>query len=103
MFDTSFDKEEFDVIKSYLTKHSRNRAAAIENQTNGKIFSVLFFKKDGTIRKLNGRVGVKKGVKGIGNKIDHSKYITVYDMKKKGFRNVNKDSIVAFRCGKIWM
>jgi hypothetical protein len=69
-----------------------NKLVELIEQTAGKIFTVEFVKKDGTIRKLNGRVGVKKFLAG-GNKTVSDKYVTVYDMKNKGYRSVNKDTI----------
>jgi len=60
----------------------------------GKFFSVTFKKKDGTIRKLNGRLGVhfqKKLQKPTTS--NHYKYIVVYDMQKQAYRNVNMDTV----------
>lgn len=61
----------------------------------GKIFSVEFIKKDGSNRTMNCRVGVRKGVKGIGlkyNPIDKG-LLTVYDMNKRDFRTINAKTI----------
>jgi hypothetical protein len=63
-------------------------------QSNGKIFTVKFIKKDGTIRKLNGRLGVEKYLKGGNCTLSKEKFIIVYDLQAKGYRAVNKDSIV---------
>lgn len=63
-----------------------------------KIFSVVFTKKDGTLREMVCRRGVKKGVKGT-SKYDvqeadkRNDQITVYDMVNKGFRKINVDTI----------
>jgi len=63
---------------------------------DGKVFTVVFVKKDGSIRKMNARLGVKKGVKGVGMSFDpYSKnLLPVYDMQKKGFRMINADTLI---------
>lgn len=76
---------------------SRNLASMIEN-SNGKIFSVVFVKKDGTVRNLVGRTGVKKYTKGGKPTVDTNRYLCVYDIQNHGYRNINKDSILAVRC-----
>ena len=69
-------------------------------ETNGKFFSVVFIKKDGSERKMTARVGVSKGVKGVGQKYIPSDrgLITVYAMDKLNFRMVSLDTIVSFKC-----
>ncbi len=64
-------------------------------ETKGKIFSVKFTKKDGSVRDMQCRRGVSKGVKGEGLKYDPEKYnlIPVYDMANDGFRMINADTI----------
>jgi hypothetical protein len=63
--------------------------------TYGKIFSVTFEKKDGTMRKLTGRLGVKKYLNNGHNTTAHiQKYLTVFDIKKREYRNVNTESVV---------
>lgn len=61
----------------------------------GKYFSVEFTKKDGSIRKLTGRFGVSKDLRGGVNKVvkDDNSYITVYDKDKKSYRTVNLDTV----------
>lgn len=60
-----------------------------------KFFTVTFKKKDGTLRTMNCRLGVKKHLKGGTKSYDDSKfnYVTVYDLVKKGYRIVNLDAI----------
>ena len=65
--------------------------------SNGKIFTVEFTKKDGTIRIMNCRLGVTKYLKGGSSTLDPNKFITVYDMQSKGYRAINKDAILAVR------
>ena len=62
--------------------------------SNGKIFSVEFVKKDGSIRLMNCRLGVTKYLKGGSSTLDPAKFITVYDLQSKGYRAINKDAII---------
>lgn len=63
---------------------------------NGKIFSATFEKKDGTIRTINCRRNVSKGVKGVGYGFDPMSkgLLSVYDMQSKGFRFINLETLV---------
>lgn len=73
------------------------------NNTNGKIFTVTFRKKDGSLREMNARMGVQKHLRSDGkvaSTTSHiSKYATVYDMKAKGYRNINLETLEKFKCG----
>lgn len=92
----------------------------LENTASGQRFTVDFVKRgDGTIRTMNCRRGVKKGVTGAGQPYDPAakNLLTVYDMQKldpssshnkgkspeemeKGaFRNINLDALVGLRMG----
>jgi len=62
----------------------------------GQIFGVQFYKKDGSARTMTCRLGVSKGVTGEGkrwDRADHPNLITVFDMAKDAFRNVNLDTV----------
>lgn len=64
-------------------------------QTNGQIFSARFVKKDGTVRDMVCRLGVKKGVTGVGmayNPFDKN-LVPVFDMQKNAFRMINMDTV----------
>jgi hypothetical protein len=66
-----------------------------------RIFTVTFTKKDGTLRRMNARLGVIKHANGGKNTTAHiGKYITVFDMEKQAYRNVNLDTIEKVTCGK---
>lgn len=70
------------------------------DNSNGKIMTVTFVKQDGTVRDLNGRIKVTKHLKNTGehtNTVDRSKYIVMYDLKKKGYRSVNRETILAVK------
>jgi hypothetical protein len=72
---------------------NNNFVARILN-SNGKIFSVEFVKKDGTKRLMNCRLGVTKHLKGGSSTLDPNKFITVYDLQSEGYRAINKESII---------
>lgn len=61
---------------------------------SGKFCTVTFIKKDGSTRVINGRMGVKKHLRGGKRTSSESEYIMFYDVVNKGYRNVAKDSII---------
>lgn len=67
-----------------------------------KFFTVSFIKKDGTLRKMNARLGVKSYLKN-GNKSYNAEkfnYIVVFDIKKKEYRTVNLSTIKQINANK---
>ena len=73
-------------VKSITTE----LAAELLRSTNGKIFSVRFKKRDGTLRDMTARLGVKSHLKG-GNKPysdSENDLLTVFDMSIKQYRSV---------------
>ena len=71
------------------------------NASNGHFFTVTFIKKDGTIRTMNCRTGVRKHAKGGSNGLDASKFFTVFDVQRKAYRAINKDTVLAVRVGGV--
>ena len=65
--------------------------------SEGRFFTVEFIKKDGSTRILNGRLGVEKYLKGGDCTIDRSKFVIVYDVQSKGYRAVNRDTILSVK------
>ena len=63
--------------------------------SKGRFLTVEFMKKDGSIRKINGRLGVKKYLSGGNSTLDANKFIIFYDLKNKGYRAINKESILS--------
>jgi hypothetical protein len=64
---------------------------------DGKIFTVFFVKKNGELRKMNCRMGVKRYLKGGEKKYkpkDHN-LITVFDLEKMQYRSVKSTKVVA--------
>lgn len=64
-------------------------------EVKGKIFTAVFIKKDGTMRTMRARLGVKKGVSGVGLKYSPEERgnLIVFDMEKKAFRTIYLDSL----------
>jgi hypothetical protein len=81
-----------------VIEKSECKLATIE-KSGGKFLTVTFVKKDGTVRTLNGRLGVKKGLVGGKSNVDHNKYINIYDVQAHGYRNVNKETIIQVKFG----
>ena len=71
-------------------------------ETNGKYFSVVFTKKDGSARRMTARIGVRKGVNGKEMSYDpQSKgLVVVWDVQKEDFRMINLSTITYFKCGR---
>lgn len=65
----------------------------------GKFVTVTFVRKDGTIRKLNGRTGVTKYLKYGPYVADTGSSFCVFDVVNKGYRTVRKDAIKGITCG----
>jgi hypothetical protein len=69
-----------------------------------KIFTATFTKKDGSLRVMNCRLGVKKHLKG-GQKSyndDDFNYLTVFDLNKKAYRTININTLKQIKAnGKI--
>jgi hypothetical protein len=63
--------------------------------TRGKIFSCEFYKKDGTLRHMTCRLGVKKGITGNGLAFEPSLHnvLPVYDMTKNSYRMINVNGL----------
>lgn len=65
----------------------------VEATVQDKIFTAEFVKADGTVRRMNARLNVKKHIKG-GRDCNTSKnMLAVYDLKAKGYRNINLDTL----------
>lgn len=71
------------------------------NSLNGRFFTVDYVLKSGHIRTLNGRTGVIKYLKGGTNPNKSNLALFVWDTKKKDYRTVNLDTILAIRANKM--
>lgn len=80
-------------------------ALELIKSTKGKIFTVVFIKKNGDRRVMNARLGVKKYLKKKKLAFNPKDYdlLPVYDLVKKDYRLVNLSTIQEVRFGKeIW-
>jgi len=66
----------------------------IIERSNGRFVSVCFVKKDGTERVINGRLGVTKHLAGGVSTLDPEKYITIFDNRARGYRAINRSTIL---------
>lgn len=66
---------------------------SLKSGKSGKIFSVIFIKKDGSRRKLTGRFGVKSYLHNGKATVQENKYFIIFDLKIKEYRAVNKETI----------
>lgn len=68
---------------------------------DGKFVGVEFTKQDGSQRKLNGRLGVRKHLSGGQNNVEAQDrpYVVVYDVQCGGYRAVNLATVSKVRAG----
>jgi hypothetical protein len=94
--------------KIYKTKNARKTLKKIKIldkvSQNGKIFGVEFIKKDGSKRLMSCRKGVKRYLKGGINTCSHiPKYLTVFSVNDKGYRNISIPGIRKIKgCGQTF-
>ena len=62
-----------------------------------RFFTISFMKKDGSVRTINGRLGVKKYLKGGKSTLNANNFLTVYSMLDKAYRAINKSSIISIK------
>ena len=87
-------------IKANIMQNKRERIMKAIN--TGQFFTIKFIKKNGELRELNGRLGVKKHLKGgeLGYDPATFNYIIVFDVVNKGYRTVNVDTVTELICNK---
>lgn len=76
--------------------YARNLISA----TGGRFMTVVFIKKDGSRRVLNGRTGVTSYLRGGESKLNKEQYVIIYDVHAKGYRAVDISQIEEIRYGK---
>jgi hypothetical protein len=74
---------------------SKVSAVELINKSRGRIFTVTYKKKDNSIRVMYCRLGVKKGVSGVGMAYEPAVrgLKSVFDMQVKEFRMLNLETI----------
>lgn len=70
-----------------------------KNEVKGNFFRACFVKKDGSVREMTARFGVKKYLKGgeLGYVPEERGYIVVFDVDKKEYRTINMDKLIYLR------
>ena len=78
-----------------MKKIRRKDILHLLEQNKGNVFSVVFLKKDGTIRHMTCRFGVKKHLKGGELKFNplERSLLVVFDMQKESYRMINLETI----------
>jgi hypothetical protein len=75
-----------------------NKKQAIAIIKSSRFFSAEFTKKDGTVRYIRGRAGVKKYLKPNAKpqvyKPSEMGYLTIWDMVKKEYRLINSQTLI---------
>lgn len=85
--------EEFGLVE-FNDKRSEMVADKIaEVAKSGKFYSVVFVKKDGTVREMVARQGVKKYLKG-GEKTLPSKYICCFEPSTGSYKAINPSTVM---------
>lgn len=74
--------------------NTQNIAELIKS-TKGKFFSVEFVKRDGSVRKMTARLGVRKGITGKGLAFNPAErdLMVVWATDKKNYRMINLKTI----------
>jgi hypothetical protein len=85
-----------------MSKHMGQAEAEsiIDGIKGGRIFGVTFVKKDGSVRRMTCRKGVRVGVKGTGAGWGAGALKplrTVFDMNKAAFRTIPTDRVLEIR------
>ena len=80
-----------------MIKVNRTKAIELIKGTDGKIFSVGFYKKDKSFREMVARLGVYShrkttNRKSVAHKLDNS-YVLVFDMQKRQYRMINLETL----------
>jgi len=85
---------------------TRNTLIKLIELLKGQFFTVEFIKKDGTLRKMNCRTGVKKYLSNNGKKIQitspiENGILRVFDLQKNEYRSINLDTVNRITFNKI--
>ena len=70
-----------------------------KNEVKGNFFRACFIKKDGTMREMTARFGVKKHLKGgkLTWKPEDYNHIVVFDVEKEEYRTINMEKLIYLR------
>ena len=65
-------------------------------ENKDQFFAVVFLNKNGELRPMNCRLGVKKHLKGgkLSYNAEARNNLIVFDMQKEGYRTINLDTLI---------
>ena len=92
-------KNVISIVSPQNNRPSSDELKAMIKSTKGRFFSAEFIKANGSKRKIIARVGCHIGVKGVLNRKQKDRLITVYEPKVKGYRTINLETLQNFKCG----
>ena len=78
----------------------RQQKHDIIQSSEGAICSCVFVKKDGSVREMNFRLGVKKHLSpngGYNTLTEYPQYVTVFDMKANSYKALNLDTLLKLK------
>ena len=76
---------------------TKTKALELIRKSKGKYFGVSFYKKNGELRAMSARLGVKKGVNGKGQKYNPADFGLLTAYSKDGFRMINLNTLVSLK------
>ena len=83
----------------YITKEEAKELLLQHRRVGkGRFFSAVFVKKDKTYRRMLGRFGVRKYLRGTGSQWDEShQALQLWDAHKRQYRSVSTDTLFKLR------
>ena len=84
-------------------KIDRDKVMGLIDSNKGKIFTTIFIKKNGDVRKMICRTSVSKGVtgKGMAYSPKNRGLRIVYDMRERAFKMINIETMSNINIGGI--
>jgi len=89
------------VMSKYHFFLKKDLSEILPSCVQGKFFTAKFVKSNGKFRVMNCRFGVTKYLKGGLDHNDRTKYLTVYDIQEKGYRNIPVQRLIEINCGNL--
>ena len=94
-------KKRKNIMREYHYFLKKDLSTVLSSCVQGKFFTAKFVKANGEERTMNCRFGVTKYLKGGLDHNDRTKYLTVYDVQKKGYRNIPVQRLIEINCGNL--
>jgi hypothetical protein len=95
-------KKNLETLRNNLEKQKmQQELATLIKETKGKFFSIEFVKKDGTIKKINGKSKYQRLLAGGDNKVEAHGYTSFVDRNRGRWACAHGTKVVNFKCGKL--